>query len=149
MTWSYTASSTMTGVNAVRWLVGNTSSGDPVVVSNEEIGFALTQTGNMWCAAVQVAESMLQQYGSKTAGSVQSKTVGNLSISYGDRVASLQSLLPNLRRQCALRSVRPIAGGITVASREERAADTSLTDPLFRIGMDDNLAAHALESSSS
>ena len=137
----------MTGVNAVRFLVGNTSSGDPVIISNEEIGFAVAQTGNMYCAAVLVAEAMLQQYGSKTAGSVQSKTVGNLSISYGDRVASLQALLPNLRRQCALRSVVPVAGGITVASREARLADTSLTPLLFSIGMDDNLAANDLSPS--
>lgn len=137
----------MTGVNAVRFLVGNTSSGDPVVISNEEILFTVAQTGNMYCAAVMVAEAMLQQYGSKSAGSVQSRTVGNLSISYGDRVASLQLLLPNLRRQCALRSVRPIAGGLTVASRTERLADTSLTPSLFAVGMDDNPAAGELVGS--
>lgn len=137
----------MTGVSAVRWLVGNTSSGDPIVMSNEEIGFALAQTGNMYCAAVLVAESMLQQYGGKTAGSVQSKTVGNLSITYGDRVARLQALLPNLRRQCALRSVVPVAGGIYVADRISRAADTSLLPEIFAVGMDDNPKAGDLDPS--
>lgn len=137
----------MTGVSAVRFLVGNTSTGDPIVISNEEIGFAINQTGNVYCAAVMVAEAMLQQYGSKSAGSVQSKTVGNLSLTYGDRVKNLQGLLPNLKRQCAMRSVVPVAGGITVASRDARLEDTSLTPLVFAVGMDDNLLANDLSAS--
>lgn len=137
----------MTGVSAVRFLVGNTSTGDPIVISNEEIGFAINQTGNIYCAAVLVASGMLQQYASKSAGATQSRTVGNLSITYGDRAASLRANLPYLKQQCAMRSVVPVAGGITVASRDERLEDTSLTPLVFGVGMDDNLAAGQLESS--
>lgn len=138
MSFTYSASSTMTGVSAVRFLVGNTSTGDPVVIADEEIGFALNQTGNIWGAAVLVAEGMLQQYASKSAGAVQSKTVGNLSLTYGDRAATLKGMLPNLKRNCAMRSVVPVAGGLTIAQRDARAADTSLVPNTFEVGMTDN-----------
>lgn len=135
MSFTYSQNPASSTKDAVRWLVGNTSTNDPVVVQDAEIDWAITQTGNAYCAAVLVAESMLQQYAGKDA---QSLTVGNLSETYGDRSARLQSALGNLKRQCALRSVVPSAGGIYLADRAARAADTSLVPYIFSVGMTDD-----------
>lgn len=137
----------MTGKDAVRFLVGQTSSGDPVIIANEEINWTIGQTGNVYCAAAQVAEGMLAQYASKTVGA-DSRTVGNLSITNGDRVAKLQSLLSSLRAKCAMRSAVPVAGGILVSDFQARVADTSLTPPQFAVGMDDFIPGAANDPSS-
>lgn len=135
MSWTYTGNPADSNVDGVRYLVGQTSTSDPVLVNDQEIAFAVTHSGNIWAAAVLVAESLLGQYAGKDADSI---TVGNLSESYGDRSAKLQARLPNLRRQAAMRNVVPVAGGLTIAQRQDRAADTSLVPDIFQVGMTDN-----------
>lgn len=144
MSWTYTQNPASSTKDAVRYLVQQTSTNDPVLVQDAEIDWAITQTGNAYAAAVMVAESMLQSYAGKDALSL---TVGNLSETYGDRSARLQQTLANLKRRMSLYA-RTDAGGITLASREARLEDTSLTPMVFAVGMDDNLAAQALEPSS-
>ncbi len=146
MSFTYTRNPASSTKDAVRFLVGQTSTNDPVVVWDAEIDWAITQSGNAYAAAVMIGESMLQQYAAKDALSL---TVGNLSETYGDRSARLQATLASLKRQMAMRNVVPVAGGITVASRDERLADTSLTPMLFTVGMDANILAHDLSPSTS
>ena len=142
MTWTYTCNPASSSVDAVRYLTGQTSTGDPVLVNDEEIEWVISENPGVYAAAVQVLESMLVKYAGVSADSL---TVGNLSETYGDRTAKLRVSLANLKRQVALRSVVPVAGGITVADRLSRQADTSLTPVVFSVGMDDNLLAGALE----
>lgn len=146
MSWTYTQNPASSTKDAVRFLVGQTSTSDPVVVQDAEIDWAITQSGNSYAAAVLVGESMLQQYAGHDALSL---TVGNLSETYGDRSARLQTTLASLKRQMAMRNVRPDAGGVTVTSRTAREADTSLTPHIFAVGMDDNRAAQDLSPSTS
>lgn len=135
MSWTYTGNPADSTKDAVRFLVGQTSTSDPVVVSDQEITWAATQCGNSYATAVMVGEAMLQQYAGKDA---QSLTVGNLSETYGDRAARLQVTLMNLKRQSGMRNVVPVAGGLTIADQQSRAADTSLTPYVFEVGMNDN-----------
>lgn len=144
MSFTYSQNPASSTKDLVRFLVGNTSTGDPVVVQDAEIDWAITQTGNGWAAAVLVGESMLQQYAGKDALSL---TVGNLTETYGDRSARLQGTLASLKRQMAMRGVRPDAGGVTTISRDTWVQDTSLTPHLFTVGMDDNPRALALTTS--
>lgn len=146
MSWTYTQNPANSAKDAVRFLVGQTSTSDPVRVQDAEIDWAITQTGNSYAAAVLVGESMLQQYAGHDALSL---TVGNLSETYGDRSARLSATLAHLKRQMALRNVRPDAGGITVTSRVAHEADISLTPHVFAVGMDDNPAAFDLTPSTS
>lgn len=144
MSWTYTRNPANSTKDAVRFLVGQTSTNDPVLIQDQEIDWAITQSGGAYAAAVLVGESMLQQYAGHDALSL---TVGNLSETYGDRSARLQATLANLKRQMAMRGVQPSAGGITVESRLAREADTSLTPHVFAVGMDDNRMAAQLEPS--
>lgn len=144
MSWTYTRNPAASNLDAVRFLVGQTSTDDPVVIWDAEIDWALTQSGGAYAAAVLVGESMLQQFAGKDALSL---TVGNLSETYGDRAARLQGTIANLKRQMALRGVQPDAGGITVASRLNHEADTNLTPHVFAVGMDDNPMAADLSPS--
>lgn len=144
MSWTYTQNPASSTKDAVRFLVQQTSTNDPVLVQDAEIDWAILQSGNAYSAAVMVGEVMLQRYASNDA---QSLTVGNLSETYGDRSARLQVTLASLKRQMALRGVQPSAGGITVDSRLAHLADTTLTPHVFAVGMDDNPMAAQLEPS--
>ena len=146
MSFTYTRNPASSTKDAVRFLVGQTSTNDPVVVWDAEIDWAITQSGNAYAAAVMIGESMLQQYAAKDALSL---TVGNLSETYGDRSARLQATLASLKRQMALRGVRPDAGGITFTSRSDHDTNTDLVPMLFTVGMDDNPRAADLATGSS
>ena len=135
MSWTYTQNPANSNKDAVRFLVGQTSTNDPVLVYDQEIDYVLTQEGGVYCAAAAIGRSMLQRF---SAVDPLSLTVGNLSETYGDRSIRLQNALRGLERQCALRSALPSAGGIVLADKLAREADTSLVPPIFKIGMDDN-----------
>lgn len=134
MSWSYTANPANNTTDQVRFLVQQTSTGDPVVVQNEEITWAISETPNVYAAAVLVGEAMLQ----RLAGVEESLSIGNLSETYGDRSAKMQATLHGLRKQASMRGVVPSAGGMLVADYAARQADASLTAPAFSVGMDDN-----------
>lgn len=135
MSWTYTRNPASSTKDEVRFLVGQTSTDDPVVIWDAEIDWAITQSGSAYAAAVLVGESMLQQYAGKDALSL---TVGNLSEDYGDRSARLAATIANLKRQMAMRNVVPAAGGVYLADRTARAADTSLVPQIFSVGMTDD-----------
>ena len=145
MTWTYGNSPSTSNRDAVRLLIGQTSSGDPILVTDEEIAFYLAQNAGIYCAAADAGAGLAQAYASKVGGA-DSLTVGNLSESYGDRSAKLTATVERLRRQCRMRSVQPVAGGVLLADYEAYRADTSLTPHVFSIGMDDNPSADQLSS---
>ncbi len=135
MSWTYTGNPASSTRDAVRYLAGQTSSGDPVLALDAEVDFAISQTANKYSAAVMVVEGLLQRYAGTDPTSL---TVGNLSETYGDRSARLTATLMNLRRQAQMRGIVPVAGGVLEADRVSREADTSLRVSVFALGMDDN-----------
>lgn len=135
MSWTYSGNPSAGSRDEVRFLVGQTSTNDPVLVGDEEITYAVGQTPNAYAAAVLVAETMQL----RLAGTdLQSLTIGNLSETYGDRSARLQATLSALRRQASLRGVVPVAGGVLLADKLARERDIALTPHAFALGMDDN-----------
>lgn len=135
MSWSYGQNPAADTKDEVRFLVGQTSTADPVLVQDEEITYAIAQTPNRYAAAVLVGEAMLARLAGSDAESV---TVGNLSETYGDRTAKLEVALKALRRQASMRGIVPSAGGVLLADKLARQSDTSLTPHAFSLGMDDN-----------
>ena len=140
MSWSYGQNPSGNSKDAVRFLVGQTSTADPVLVQDEEITFALAETANNYAAAVLVGEAMLNRLAGMEA---ESLSVGNLSESYGDRSAKLNLALQALRRQAGMRGIVPVAGGVLLADKLARQRDTSLTPHAFSLGMDDNPPGNA------
>jgi hypothetical protein len=80
MTWTYSNPSASTR-DAVRFLIGDTDSTDPLL-SNEEIDYTLTEAGN---SVYQAAHDACYAIGSKFVRLAQSKSVGDMSISYANR----------------------------------------------------------------
>lgn len=137
MTWTYDGlpgtGSTGAKLDAVRFLSGQLSSGDTYLVQDEEISFLLSQDGNIYSAAASIAEHLAGRYGQQA----DSKKVGDLAITYGQRSKEFATRAAGLRRQAMLRSLTPYAGGISQADKLVQEQDTDRVQPAFAIGMTD------------
>lgn len=134
MTWSYSGNPASSTKDAVRFLIGDTDTNDQQV-SDEEIAYLLGLTSDdPNAAAVRAARALASKY----AKYPSAKTVGDLSITYGERAKVFTDLAASLAEQAVL-TAPPYLGGILVAEKEGRAADTSLEQPAFKRGAMDNV----------
>jgi hypothetical protein len=143
MAWSYGGVPGESNVDAVRFHSGQLSSGDPYLVYDEEIEYLLSQEGDVYGAAACVAENLANRY----SGKAKSKTVGETTITYGEREKNYRDTARSLRSRSSLRGVQPYAGGISASDKAAVAGNTDRVTPAFAVGMDD--AGGALTASSS
>jgi hypothetical protein len=137
MTWTYSGDPASSTRDAVRFLAGQASTGDGVVVSDEEIAYLVTEEGSAYRAAAAVCERLANGY----AGLAQTRTVGRTSVTYAQRGQEYAARARDLRRRAALRDVQPYGGGTAVGDKQTVAADTSRVPTAFAVGMDDVGAA--------
>lgn len=117
MAWTYTATdftTTASGrLNIVRLLVGDTNSDDQQV-QDEEIAFALTQSGNnVYNAGSFVCRLLLSKY----SRMVDTQLDGALEAKYSDRIKNYSLLavqLQDLGKRAGGRSLGMSAGGLDI-----------------------------------
>lgn len=146
MSWSYSGDPGASRLDALRFLVGDTVESS-AVFSDEELDWLLTQNSNIYYAAAFAAESAWASYASATsggaAGTVKTRTVGALSLTYGiledkDRAEQFKSMAKRFRLQAAVSGGwRPYSGGISKSDKETREQDTDWDKPAFTRGMFD------------
>lgn len=146
MTWTYTSAPATDTTDAVRLLIGQTSSGDTILLADEPILWALTVANTTYDAAAMAAEMLAARY--LTVGA-ESETIGDTSVDWGDRASKLQARAQQLRALAIRVSVTPFLGGQSLADRNTREADTDLRQPAFRSGRFDNLSGFSTGSSTS
>ena len=133
MSWSYSGNPALSTLDKVRWLVGDTDTTDQQL-SNEEINAALADASdNPYAAAVICTRALISRY-----SRLVTKSVGDLSISYGDMAKNYRSLLGDLNQQATLQLCTPYAGGISVADKEIDEGDSDMVKPFFKRGMHDD-----------
>jgi hypothetical protein len=133
-TWTYGYAPSTSTPDAVRFLVGQTSTADPVLVYDEEITFAIAQRPTAYGAASLVADVMAGKY----TNQAQRLTVGALTIAYQNRAEEYRTLSRRLMVDGALAGVSLYVGGI---SQSDMLVDIQNTDRVpmpFAIGMNDN-----------
>lgn len=131
--WTYSGDPSASSRDQVRFLTGQTSTGDAVLVYDREIAWALGQYGSVYYTAAAVCDIMAGQYASGQA--IRTK-VGDLDIQYGaNRAEGLRVKANDLRRQGG-RGVTVYDGSADDAGRQTDEADTGLVQPMFGIGMD-------------
>ena len=144
--WTYSGDPADSDMDAVRFLVQDVNESDQKV-SNEEITWMLTTSGNVYLAAADVAVAIAAVYGSKS-----SKSIGSLSVTYAEQNKAYEALSQRLRilgsspSKLSLSSI--YAGGISKADKARQEADTDWVEPDFKVGMWD-VGATAGGSSSS
>ena len=135
MAWSYDPTdldtSTSSGrLNSVRLLVGDTDTTDQQV-QNEEITFALTETGNnIYAAASWVARTIASQYSRR----VNTTLDGALSADYTDLAAQYFKLAEDLEYRGKTNGavLGVAAGGLTVSDINAVRANTNRVEGSFR-----------------
>lgn len=100
MTWTYSGDPSSHDRDKVRFLVGDTDTTDQLV-SDEEIAYLLTEAGDPYRAAHDACMAIAAKFTRKA----QSKSVGDLSISYADRAAAFREQAAAILRQAGRRDV--------------------------------------------
>ena len=135
MAWSYDPTdlntTTASGrLNSVRLLVGDTDTLDQQK-ANEEITFALSETGNnVYYAGAWTARAIASKYSRQ----VNTEISGALKADYSDLAAQYKTLADSLEYQgkTSGASVGVLAGGITKSGIEAVRADTNRIEGSFR-----------------
>lgn len=130
MTWTYSDPSTYDR-DKVRLLIGDTNTSDQQL-SDEEIAFFLTEEGSVYRAAAAAARSLMAKY-----SRLVDKSVGDLSLSYSQRVTHYESLIRDLDRRSAGRTSVPYFGGGTKSGMDAEKEDTDRPKPSFERGQFD------------
>lgn len=134
MSWTYSGVPGDSTVDTVRFLAGLTSSGAPGTLSDEEITYLASAEGSVYLAAASACQKVATHY----ASSVQTRRVGDLTLTYGDRATEFASRAMELRRRAAVNGGTFVyAGGISVADKATNQQDTDRVTPEIARNMDD------------
>lgn len=135
MTWTYTNPAT-SARDAVRFLLGDTDTTDQRV-SDEEIAFALAQTGNStYGAAALCARALAGKY-----ATLVDTTVETVSTKYSQLRDAFSKLATQLEAQGKRYTGAlgiPAAGGISITDMESAREDTDRVPTAFNMGQFDN-----------
>lgn len=134
MTWTYSGVPGDSTVDTVRFLAGLTSSGMPGTLTDEEITYLAGIEGSVYLAASASCQRVATYY----AAGVQSRRVGELTLTYGDRAAEFSNRALELRRRGAVNGGTFVyAGGVSVADKRTNQCDTDRVTPEIARNMDD------------
>lgn len=145
MSWSYSPSdlntTTASGrLNTVRLLVGDTDSAD-TLAQNEEILFALSQTGNnVYYAAVWICRTIAAKFSRMVTTTLD----GALSANYSDKAKQYNQLAVQIEAQGKKTSGKALgvsAGGISVSAMGVANSDPDRVKPAFSVRQFDNTEA--------
>lgn len=128
MAWSYSGNPASTPKDAVRYLVGDTVSTDPLT-TDEEIAWALAQNSNIYVAASIVAETIATKFATMKT----SVRIGPISEEYGNRAVFYANQAKELKNKASDKSTLNIDTSIPVN------ADGTEKPPCFTIGMTDHV----------
>lgn len=135
MSFTYSGDPLSSSRDELRFLLGDTNENDPQY-TDREIEYFLEGESNIFLAASTAASSLAAKYSRMT-----SKSVGDLSISYGERQDHYKSLASALALRAATSSaaIAPIyAGGLTKSDKLIDEQSTDRAKPAFKRGMHDN-----------
>ena len=127
MTFSYSLNPKSSLKDEVRFLIGDTKSGQPLL-QDEEIRAVLDDCGNVpGLAAIVCCEAILSQM-----ARMRDQSVGDVSISASQVVAAYEAMLTRLRGKYAQSGdFMPYAGGISRVDKRAQAADPDRVRPDF------------------
>ncbi len=130
MSFTYSGDPSSSTRDHARFLLGDTDSATPQL-NDAEILFLLSSHGDdPLAAAIDGAEVLSAKY-----GSIADQRTGDISVTYSKQASGYADLAHRLR---ARTPVTMWAGGMSVAERDEDAADADLIQPHVTVGFMDN-----------
>jgi len=123
MAWTYGGDPENSDRDAVRLLIGDTDSTDEQL-SDAEVDYFLTEKTSVPASAIEAVRAIIAKYGRKV-----DKSVGDLKISYSQRLAWYVALENRLKQKIASKYCTPVAGGISAARKAVVEQDTDRVTP--------------------
>ena len=117
MAFSYSGNPADSDKDAVRFLIGDTDSNDPLV-TDEEIAWQLGQRGKVYLAASSCCVAIAAKFSRKA-----DRSVGNLQASFSQQAEAYRQMARDLEAQAADTAVLQPYSGVS-------------GDPAFKRGMD-------------
>lgn len=140
MSWTYTAGSG-TAKDRVRFFCGDVDTSSQMI-SDEEITDMLSlYSSNVFRAAAAVCRNFAARFSRKADAAIDDmrKSLSQLSTQFAARAEELEAQASSGTSTGTVLPM-PWAGGVYVADKEEREADTTLIQPFFTRDMIDPLA---------
>lgn len=139
MTFSYDAGELATEpLYQLRLLIGDTDSA-AVLLQDEELQYLLDESGSSVNAAGAKAARRIVARFSRLAD----QTAGRVSVSYSQLVRHYVELAEKLEGEADEESGIPRMTGMTLSERETEAANTDLVQPVFGLGIHDDMEGTA------
>ena len=136
-TWIYSGDPATSNKDWVRWKVGDTNSTDQLV-SDEEIGAAVTAEGHKALAAAVICEHLAARYSREADQTINDGSGSSRTRSLSQRAGAFMKLATSLRTQSSVTiGVSPFLGGSSVVDKAAREDDTDRVAPAFTTGMSD------------
>lgn len=125
MTFTYGGDPSANNRDAVRFLIGDTVSADPLI-TDEEIAWLLSERGGVYPAAIQACETIAAKF-----ARLADSQVDDVNVKLSQRAAGYRTLAATLTTRQALVGAMPYAGGISISDKQTREDDTDRTVPIF------------------
>jgi hypothetical protein len=133
--WSYSGDPADSNNDKVRFLCGQTSTADDVLITDEEVSFWVAEKPNVYHAAAAACDVLANRY---SATQPKSEGYGKTRLDWSDRVDNLRRSAKALRQQANLEGVTPYVGGASVSDKQSVDLDSDRVKPAFSIGMTDH-----------
>ena len=130
MSFTYSGNPAESNLDKVRFLVGQTSTSDDVLLEDEEITWAIGDQPNVTYAAAVCCETLATRY----ALEATAMSVGQTRITWTDRAKWYREQSNILRRKAMLSGVTPFAGGVSQSDKDTRADDSDRLRAFTKIG---------------
>lgn len=129
MAWTYSGDPSTSTKDAVRFLIGDTNAADPQL-QDEEITYLLNlYGGNIYTAAIVAARSLASKYSREP-----DVKIGDYSTSNSQKAKAYLALaneLEQTQNKGLLGRVKPYAGGISIADKQQDEQNTDRVLPAF------------------
>jgi len=130
MSWSYTGDPSARDLDMVRFLIGDTDQND-IQLEDETINGLLAVSSGTAFAAFRCANALAAKY-----ARLVNKSIGDLSISYGQRADAYRKLAKQLQVEASA-SLDAYSSALYIADKQANEADPSIVQPPIRRGMHD------------
>lgn len=135
MTWEWSGDPSTSSKDAIRFLIDDIDEANQKM-SDEGLLWLLSQESDVYLAAALACDTLAARY----RAHVQSKSVGGLSISYGDLAGQYADQAAALRARAAEMSAIPvpISTAQSVDGKDQRASNLDLNLTPFKLDMHEN-----------
>jgi hypothetical protein len=125
MSWTYSGDPSSSAKDEVRFLVGDTDEGDPLL-RDAEVTYAINQTGGVITAAIRCCELIMSKF-----SRLADESIGPLRIDYSQKAKGYRTMISQLRERLFLNGAPPYAGGISKTDKHFNDQQTDRVRPAF------------------